>query len=291
MALTPADVHNVAFSRARVGKRGYSEQEVDLFIDLVEQELTRHIEEDAELRQSQRRASQSGWGAQEAGSRACRARSRPAGARSRSAQAGSRTAQAPSPAARQEAKLAQRETPLPQQVAQLRHREAQLAQREASARQPGSRSSVASGKSELRQRQAELAQQEAELRASGFEAGSSNRQEAELPAGSELRSRSPPAVELPRRRAAVATGQVRGLPQLRGGAGAGRGQRGVAPRGDATVAAVHGRHDMERMAIRAVTDVLGNTVTETVHERTRRSAVEQRWPGRGLRAVRPSSSS
>ena len=49
MALTPADVHNVAFSRARVGKRGYSEQEVDLFIDLVEQELIRHIEEDAEL--------------------------------------------------------------------------------------------------------------------------------------------------------------------------------------------------------------------------------------------------
>ena len=40
------------------------------------------------------------------------------------------------------------------------------------------------------------------------------------------------------------------------------------------VAAVHGRHDMERMAIRAVTDTLGNTVTETVHERTRRSAIE-----------------
>lgn len=38
-----------------------------------------------------------------------------------------------------------------------------------------------------------------------------------------------------------------------------------------TVAAVSGRHDMERMAIRAVTDVLGNTVTETVHERLRRS--------------------
>ena len=41
MALTPADVHNVAFSRPRIGKRGYSEQEVDLFIDLVEQELMR----------------------------------------------------------------------------------------------------------------------------------------------------------------------------------------------------------------------------------------------------------
>jgi transposase-like protein len=31
---------------------------------------------------------------------------------------------------------------------------------------------------------------------------------------------------------------------------------------------------MERMAIRAVTDTLGNTLTETVHERTRRSAIE-----------------
>src|ERR1700753_4275601 len=51
MALTPADVHNVAFSRARIGKRGYSEQEVDLFIDLVEQELTRHIEVEAKLAQ------------------------------------------------------------------------------------------------------------------------------------------------------------------------------------------------------------------------------------------------
>jgi hypothetical protein len=40
------------------------------------------------------------------------------------------------------------------------------------------------------------------------------------------------------------------------------------------VAAVRGRHDMERMAIRAVTDTHGNTVTETVHERTRRSAIE-----------------
>ncbi len=34
------------------------------------------------------------------------------------------------------------------------------------------------------------------------------------------------------------------------------------------MSAVHGRHDMERMAIRAVTDNLGNMVTETVHERT-----------------------
>ena len=50
MALTPADVHNIAFSRPRIGKRGYNEQEVDLFIDLVEQELVRHLEEESELR-------------------------------------------------------------------------------------------------------------------------------------------------------------------------------------------------------------------------------------------------
>jgi hypothetical protein len=45
-----------------------------------------------------------------------------------------------------------------------------------------------------------------------------------------------------------------------------------------TFASVHGRHDMERMAIRAVTDTLGNTVTETLHERTRRSAIENGGP-------------
>jgi hypothetical protein len=42
------------------------------------------------------------------------------------------------------------------------------------------------------------------------------------------------------------------------------------------VASVHGRHDIERMAIRAVTDVLGNTITETVHERTHRRQVDTR---------------
>lgn len=43
------------------------------------------------------------------------------------------------------------------------------------------------------------------------------------------------------------------------------------------MAPVHGRHDMERMAIRAVTDTHGNTVTETVHdvhERTRAGVID-----------------
>jgi DivIVA domain-containing protein len=51
MPLTPADVHNVAFSKPPIGKRGYNEDEVDAFLDLVEGELTRLIEENSDLRQ------------------------------------------------------------------------------------------------------------------------------------------------------------------------------------------------------------------------------------------------
>jgi DivIVA domain-containing protein len=51
MPLTPADVHNVAFSKPPIGKRGYNEDEVNAFLDLVENELTRLIEENADLRQ------------------------------------------------------------------------------------------------------------------------------------------------------------------------------------------------------------------------------------------------
>jgi DivIVA domain-containing protein len=51
MPLTPADVHNVAFSKPPIGKRGYNEDEVDAFLDLVENELTRLIEENADCRQ------------------------------------------------------------------------------------------------------------------------------------------------------------------------------------------------------------------------------------------------
>jgi len=49
MPLTPADVHNVAFKKPSIGKRGYDEDEVDAFLDVVEAELTRLIEENAEL--------------------------------------------------------------------------------------------------------------------------------------------------------------------------------------------------------------------------------------------------
>ncbi|HEX7322301.1 MAG TPA: DivIVA domain-containing protein [Mycobacterium sp.] len=51
MPLTPADVHNVAFSKPPIGKRGYNEDEVDAFLDLVETELTRLVEENADLQQ------------------------------------------------------------------------------------------------------------------------------------------------------------------------------------------------------------------------------------------------
>jgi DivIVA domain-containing protein len=51
MPLTPADIHNVAFSKPPIGKRGYNEDEVDAFLDLVENELTRLIEENSDLRQ------------------------------------------------------------------------------------------------------------------------------------------------------------------------------------------------------------------------------------------------
>jgi DivIVA domain-containing protein len=49
MPLTPADVHNVAFKKPSIGKRGYDEDEVDAFLDVVEAELGRLIEENNDL--------------------------------------------------------------------------------------------------------------------------------------------------------------------------------------------------------------------------------------------------
>ncbi len=51
MALTPAEVHNVAFKKPPIGKRGYDERrKVDAFLDVVEIELSRLIEENNDLR-------------------------------------------------------------------------------------------------------------------------------------------------------------------------------------------------------------------------------------------------
>ncbi|WP_454561780.1 DivIVA domain-containing protein [Mycobacterium haemophilum] len=245
MTLTPADVHNVAFSRARIGKRGYSEQEVDIFIDLVEQELTRHIEEDVELR-----------------NRNAELRNRDGGLRKREVALAEREAavcqhedqvrqqeirlrQQETQLSHLEAQLAQRGAPLPQQLAQLRYREAQLAQHQA----------------ELTQQEAELAQWESEL----------DQREAEL----DQRLDQQQAVAS-RVGAEVANHQMaRPYPPVsqNGANGTSHRQEGRA------VASVHGRHDMERMAIRAVTDTLGNTITETVHERLRRSDIDHDGSG------------
>lgn len=50
MPLTPAEVHNVAFKKPPIGKRGYDEEEVDAFLDIVEVELSRLIEENNDVR-------------------------------------------------------------------------------------------------------------------------------------------------------------------------------------------------------------------------------------------------
>ncbi|HEX4103804.1 MAG TPA: DivIVA domain-containing protein [Pseudonocardiaceae bacterium] len=50
MPLTPADVANVAFSKPPLGKRGYDEDEVDAFLDVVGVELGRLIQENSGLR-------------------------------------------------------------------------------------------------------------------------------------------------------------------------------------------------------------------------------------------------
>lgn len=64
MPLTPADVHNVAFSKPPIGKRGYNEDEVDAFLDLVEAELARLIEENNDLRSQVEQLEQRLHGAQ-----------------------------------------------------------------------------------------------------------------------------------------------------------------------------------------------------------------------------------
>src|ERR1700761_3779484 len=58
LPLTPADVHNVVFKKPPIGKRGYDEDEVDAFLDVVEGELARLIEENNELRAGGRAAPQ-----------------------------------------------------------------------------------------------------------------------------------------------------------------------------------------------------------------------------------------
>ncbi|GID95647.1 DivIVA domain-containing protein [Amorphoplanes digitatis] len=62
MPLTPADIHNMAFKKPPIGKRGYDEEEVDAFLDELEQELTRLLEENNALHNQVQRGGPSGPG-------------------------------------------------------------------------------------------------------------------------------------------------------------------------------------------------------------------------------------
>lgn len=80
MPLTPADVHNVAFKKPPIGKRGYDEDEVDAFLDLIEAEFSRLIEENAELRSSADAGAAEPGGPQERAGEQTPVSSRPAAA-------------------------------------------------------------------------------------------------------------------------------------------------------------------------------------------------------------------
>src|SRR3954451_15024930 len=56
MPLTPADIHNMAFKKPPIGKRGYDEEEVDAFLDELEQELIRLLEDNEAMHSEVQRA-------------------------------------------------------------------------------------------------------------------------------------------------------------------------------------------------------------------------------------------
>ncbi len=60
MPLTPADVHNVVFKKPPIGKRGYDEDDVDAFLDEVERELARLVEENADIKAQAEQAGSAG---------------------------------------------------------------------------------------------------------------------------------------------------------------------------------------------------------------------------------------
>jgi len=283
MALTPADVHNVAFSRPRIGKRGYSEQEVDLFIDLVEQELTRYITEDAQLRNLNEELRKRGGGLRQRdevlaereamlAEREARLVEREAMLRRNVRKHEVELRQQKAELAEREAKVAQRGTPLPQQIAQLRFREAQVLQREGLLEQH--KAEVANRETELSQREAELSQREAEL--AEWQIRFRNQQ-------AELRRRLDQQQAVASR-AGVETATNQAPEPYRHPQQPTTRPKPAAVNGTSSleemhaVGSVQGRHDMERMAVRAVTDARGNTVTETVHERTRRSRIDHGDP-------------
>lgn len=48
--LSPVDVHHVAFNKPPIGQRGYNEDEVDQFLDLIEEDILRYRSEIEKLR-------------------------------------------------------------------------------------------------------------------------------------------------------------------------------------------------------------------------------------------------
>jgi len=62
MPLTPADIHNMAFKKPPIGKRGYDEEEVDGFLDGLEHELSRLMEENRSLQDQVRHSGAGGTG-------------------------------------------------------------------------------------------------------------------------------------------------------------------------------------------------------------------------------------
>jgi len=60
MPLTPAEVHNAKFRKPPMGKRGYDEDEVDSFLDRVEAELVRLLNENADLQRQLETIGQAG---------------------------------------------------------------------------------------------------------------------------------------------------------------------------------------------------------------------------------------
>ncbi|GAA2703752.1 MULTISPECIES: DivIVA domain-containing protein [Actinoplanes] len=49
MPLTPAEIHNIEFGKASLGKRGYDEEQVDTLLDEITQEMIRLLEENNAL--------------------------------------------------------------------------------------------------------------------------------------------------------------------------------------------------------------------------------------------------
>ncbi|WP_407689040.1 hypothetical protein [Mycobacterium sp. HUMS_1102779] len=119
----------------------------------------------------------------------------------------------------------------------------------------------------LAQRQAQLDQREAELREQ--QADLRRRLEQQESVTSCVGAEAVPGQGARPRRQAQ---QLRAVPKAAAFNGGSRLREARA------AAPVHGRHDMERMAIRAATDTHGNMVAEAVHERTRAGAIDSGGP-------------